>query len=168
MSKPRSRKTILWVIAFVCFALYTATRGNVSWRVLRHYPNADVSLRAEGNPESTFAGNLCRELGLRYFSPSETVGIRIGGHPTPIDFTHFKGMLITYLDLERCVITDILPLLTMYRPEVSFIACDMSHLPDEQKRFLHYRPEIDRYSIHIPPDAVPRYPGGSGNENFYP
>ena len=170
MPKPRFRKTILCFIAFLCFALYTATRGNVSWRVHRHYPNADVSLRAEGNPESTFAGVLCRGFGMRYFSPSETVGVRISGHPTAIDFTHFRGMLVTYLTLERCVITDIRPLLTMYRPEVSFIACDMSRLPDDQKRFFHYQSEFDRYSIYIPPDGMPQYPGGFGlhSENFYP
>lgn len=168
MAKPRYRNTILCFIAFASFALYTATRGNVRWRVHRQYPNAEVSLRAEGNPESTFFGVLCRGIGLRYFSPSETVGVRIAGHPKAVDFTDFRGMLITYLTLEHCVIEDIRPLLTPYRADVSFYACDMSHLPDDQKRFLHYQPEFDRYSIYIPPDGVPQYPGGSGNENFYP
>jgi hypothetical protein len=170
MPKPRFRKTLLCLIALLCFALYTATRGNVSWRVHRHYPNAEVALRAEGNPKGSFGGVLCRFLGMRYFSPFETVGVRISGHPTAIDFTHFRGMLITYLTFDHCVVTDIRPLLTEYRPQVSFIACDMSQLPDEQTRYLHYQPAFDRYSISIPSGGEPEYPGGYGlgSENFYP
>ncbi len=166
--KPRFRKAILCGIAFLCFVLYTTTRSNVSWRVHRHYPTAEVSLRAEGNPDPTFFGIVCRDLGMRYFSPSETVGISITGHPTAIDFTHFRGMTVTYLYLKHCVISDIHPLLTMYRPVVSLIGCDLSHLPEEQKRFLHYQPEFDRYSIFIPEDTTPRYPGGLGLDGFYP
>jgi len=165
MPKRRFRKSLLCFIAFLCIALYTATRGNVRWRVQLHYPNAEVDLRAEGNQESSLVGDLCRSVGIRYFGPSETVGIRICGHPTAIDFTHFRSMLITYLRLEHCVITDIRPLLMTYRPEVSFITCDISSLPDDQKRFLHHQPEFDRYSIYILDGAIPY---SFGNENFYP
>jgi hypothetical protein len=107
---------------------------------------------------------------MRYFSPHETISVHVSSHPTAIDFTHFKGMLITYLTLEHCVVTDIRPLLSMYRPEVSLIGCDLSHLPDNQKRYLSYQPAFDRYSIHIPSDGVPQYPGGVGlhSKNFYP
>ena len=96
MPKPRFRKTALCLVALLGIALYTATRGNVIWRVHQHYPNAQIDLRAEGNPESSFGGVFCRAFGMRYFSPFETVGIWITDHPTSIDFKHFRGMLITF------------------------------------------------------------------------
>jgi hypothetical protein len=79
-------------------------------------------------------------------------------------------MSLSYLTLERCVITDIEPLLTMYRPQVLFSACDMSGVPEDQKPFLYYEPRFDYYSICTPSDGMPQYPGGVGlhSEQFYP
>jgi len=115
-------------------------------------------------------GAVWRAFGFRYFSRSEPVGIRIRSHPTPIDFTDFDGMTISYLTLHNCVLADIRPLLTMYRPEISFDACDLSRLPEDQKRFIYHQPEFDRFYIYCPPDSVPQYPSGVGlhSKGFYP
>jgi hypothetical protein len=170
MTKPRLRKILPCIIALLSLALYSATRGNVRWRVLRYYPHAEIALRSEGNHDPSLDGMFWRALGIHYFSPFEQVSIRISDHPTPIDFTRFNGMSMSYLTLQRCVIADIRPLLTMYRPQVSFTGCDLSGVPDDQKPFLYHEPRYNYYYIYTPPDRMPQYPGGVGlhSESFYP
>ena len=166
----RSRRTLI-AIALGCGALfYMNTRGNVRWRVHRHYPGAEVDLRSEGTHVPSLDGMLLRSLGFGYFSPFESVGITISGLSTPIDFEHFRGMQISYLTIRDSPITDLRPLLTMYRPEVSIFHCDLTQLPSDQKECLHFQPDFDRYSIHTPSTLSPQYPGGVGlhSHSFYP
>ena len=171
MAKLTRSKRLLIAIALICVALlYLNTRGNVRWRVHRHYPGAEVELRSEGTPVSSLDGLLLRSFGFRYLSPFESVGIRVSGSSTPIDFDHFRGMMISYLTIRDSQITDLRPLLTMYRPEVSIFHCDLTQLPSDQKACLHFQPDFDRYSIHIPSTMSPQYPGGIGlhSHSFYP
>ncbi len=164
------KKVIVALVAVVATLSYVNTRGNVRWRVHQHYPQAQVELRSEGTPESSLDGFLLRSFGFRYFSPFEPVGITITGASEPVDFDHFRGMLITYLTVRNSTIKDLRPLLTEYRPEVSIFHCDLNKLPEDQRAFLHFQPDFECYSVYTPDDQTPRYPGGVGlhSHSFYP
>ena len=113
---------------------------------------------------------LLRSLGFRYLSPFEPVGISLSDVSTPVDFGHFRGMKISYLTVRNSTITDLRPLLTVYRPEVTIFHCDLTALPQDQRKFLHFQPDFERYSIYTPADHSPQYPGGVGlhSYSFYP
>jgi len=164
------KKVIVALVAVVATLSYVNTRGNVRWRVHQHYPQAQVELRSEGTPEASLDGFLLRSFGFRYFSPFEPVGITITGASEPVDFDHFRGMLITYLTVRNSTIKDLRPLLTKYRPVVSIFHCDLTKLPEGQRAFLHFQPDFERYSVFTPDDQTPRYPGGVGlhSQSFYP
>ena len=156
--------------AAVVALCYVNTRGNVRWRVHQHYPQAQVELRSEGAPDPSIDGLILRSFGFRYISPFEQVSITISGASEPIDFSRFRGIIITYLTVRNSTINDLRPLLTEYRPVVSIFHCDLTELPEEQRAFLHYQPEFERYSVHTPENTVPQYPGGVGlhSHGFYP
>lgn len=166
-----TRKKIAIALAVLLAAFcYVITRGNVRWRVHQHYPQAQVELRSEGTPEPSLDGLILRSFGFRYLSPFEPVGITITGAQEPVDFDHFRGMIITYLTVRNSTIDDLRPLLTEYRPEVSIFHCDLTMLPEDQRAFLHFQPDFERYSVYTPDDQTPRYPGGVGlhSQSFYP
>ena len=158
------------MIVVLATLAYVNTRGNVRWRVHQHYPQAQVERRSEGTPESSLDGFLLRSLGFRYLSPFEPVGIMITGASEPVDFEHFRGMLITYLTVRNSTINNLRPLLTEYRPEVSIFDCDLTGLPADQRGFLYFHEDFERYSVYTPDDQNPRYPGGVGlhSQSFYP
>jgi hypothetical protein len=171
MRKLITRKKVIVALAAVVAALsYVNTRGNVQWRVHQHYQHAKVERRSEGTPESSLDGFLLRSLGFRYVSPFEPVAITITGASEPVDFDHFRGMLISYLTVRKSTIKDLRPLLTEYRPVVSIFHCDLTALPEDQRAFLHFQPDFERYSVYTPEDQSPRYPGGVGlhSHSFYP
>jgi hypothetical protein len=158
------------LVAVVATLFYVNTRGNVRWRVHQHYPQAQVERRSEGTPESSLDGFLLRSLGFHYLSPFEPVGITITGASEPVDFDHFRGMSISYLTVRNSTIKDLRPLLTEYRPVVSIYHCDLSGLPENQRLFLHFQSDFERYSVYTPQDHTPQYPGGVGlhSYGFYP
>ena len=164
------RKPILCVILICIVFVYAITRGNVYWRVHREYPSATILISAEGNPNTTIDGSILRALGLNYYSPFEDISIHISDHPTPINFNIFKGMCVYAFRFDRCTITDIRPLLTLYQSIVSFFDCDISKLPADQQQCLQYQPEFNRHSISMPPDSLFKHSGGFGlsTDNFYP
>ena len=164
------KKVIVASVAVVATLSYVITRGNVLWRVHQHYPQAQVELRSEGTPESSLDGFLLRSFGFRYLSPFEPVSITITGASEPVDFDHFRGMIITYLTVRNSTIDDLRPLLTEYKPQVSMLNCDLSGLPAEQRGFLYFHEDSESYSVYTPDDQNPRYPGGVGlhSQSFYP
>ena len=158
--KPKKAILLAVAVLFVASFLLLITRGNVIWRVHHYFPTATVRYSPVNSPDASW-GDLVRLLGIRFYSGGESISIDISDQT--VDFTHFRAMTISYMQLTRCRVSDIRLLLSEYHPYVTFEDCDLSSVPADQLKFLGTtsgHPNVFTVGNFFLRDGFPRsYPG---------
>jgi len=147
------------------------TRGNAVWRVHQNYPNAEVRYSPEMSGDLSLDGlvaELIRATGIDFLSGDEPLGITL--RDTGVDFSDFRGMTINHMTLMNCSVADIRPLLSEYHPYVTFSHCDLTRLPQDQKKYLtpdSTDPQVLQLGNFFLLDGVPNsYPGVIGLHEY--
>jgi hypothetical protein len=138
--KTKPFKVIAFCVLLLVFGalIWAATAGSATWHVRRIFPGARVYHDPVNSPDITL-GTFARLLFPSYVGIAEdSVGFELSDVPEPIDFSRLRGrrFLLHSVRLNRCKVSDLLPLESAGTPFVVFTDCDFSALPAEQRPLL--------------------------------